>query len=111
LQNARFWGNFLQKAKDPRGESMELNLTIELWRKGEWYIAKSPELDFISQGKTTEEAKKNLAEVINIQFQEMEEMGTLEEYLAECGFEIRDDVIIPQSEVVGFERSSLQITR
>jgi len=90
---------------------MELNLTIELWRKGEWYIAKSPELDFISQGKTTEEAKKNLAEVINIQFQQMEEMGTLEEYLAECGFEIRDDVIIPQSEVVGFERSSLQITR
>jgi len=90
---------------------MELNLTIELWRKGEWYIAKSPELDFISQGKTTEEAKKNLAEVINIQFQEMEEMGTLEEYLTECGFEIRDDVIIPQSEVVGFERSSLQITR
>jgi predicted RNase H-like HicB family nuclease len=90
---------------------MELNLTIELWRKGEWYIAKSPELDFISQGKTSEEARKNLIEVINIQFQEMEEMGTLEEYLAECGFEIRDDTIIPKSEVIGFERSSLQITR
>ena len=90
---------------------MELNLTIELWRKGQWYVAKSPELDFISQGRTTEEAKKNLIEVINIQFQEMEEMGTLEGYLAECGFEMRGDTIIPMSEVVGFERSSLQITR
>jgi len=88
---------------------MELNLTIELWRKGEWYLAKSPELDFISQGKTPEEARKNLGEVINIQFQEMEEMGTLEEYLAECGFYIENDTIIPKSEIIGFERSSLHI--
>jgi predicted RNase H-like HicB family nuclease len=90
---------------------MELNLTIELWRKERWYAAKSPELDFISQGKTPEEARKNLEEVINIQFQEMEEMGLLEEYLAECGFEIKNDTIIPRNEIIGFERSSLHITR
>jgi len=88
---------------------MQLILTIELWRKGEWYLAKSPELDFISQGKTPEEARKNLEEVINIQFQEMEEMGTLEEYLAECGFQIEKDTIIPKNEIIGFERSSLHI--
>ena len=88
---------------------MELSLTIELWKKGEWYVAKSPELDFISQGKTPEDAKKNLKEVIKIQFQEMEEMGTLEEYLLECGFEIDDKTIFPKNEIVGFEKSSLQI--
>jgi len=88
---------------------MELNLTIELWRKGKWYVAKSPELDFISQGKTREEARKNLEEVINIQFEEMEEMGTLKEYLTECGFEIKDNTVIPKNEIVGFERSSLNI--
>lgn len=33
-------------------------------------MAKSPELDFISQGKTPEEARKNLEEVINTQFQD-----------------------------------------
>jgi predicted RNase H-like HicB family nuclease len=43
---------------------MNLNVTIEVWRKGKWYIAKCPELDFISQGKTREEAKNNLLEVI-----------------------------------------------
>ena len=88
---------------------MELNLTIELWRKGEWYVAKSPELDFISQGKTPEEARKNLEEVINIQFQEMTEIGTLEEYLYECGFQIENDTVIPKNEIIGFEKSSLHI--
>ena len=88
---------------------MVLNVTIEVWQKGDWYVAKSPELDFISQGKTREEAKKNLIEVINIQFHEMGEMGTLEEYLAECGFEVKDDTIFPKNEMIGFERYSLQV--
>ena len=51
--------------------SVKLNLTIELWKKGRWYVARSPEFDFISQGKTGEEARKNLEEVIRIQFEEM----------------------------------------
>ncbi|MBW1975525.1 MAG: hypothetical protein JRI58_12195 [Deltaproteobacteria bacterium] len=88
---------------------MFLNITIELWQKGDWYIAKSPELDFVSQGKTREEAKKNLVEVINIQFQEMQEMGTLHEYLSECGFELKDDTIFPKNEMIGFERYSLEV--
>jgi len=75
---------------------VRLNPSIELWKKGRWYVARSPELDFISQGKTWEEARKNLEEVIRIQFQEMTEMGTLEEYVRECGFEIRDDFNVPQ---------------
>jgi predicted RNase H-like HicB family nuclease len=33
---------------------MNLNITIEIWQKGAWFIAKCPELDFVSQGKTRE---------------------------------------------------------
>lgn len=88
---------------------MELNITIELWQKGKWYLAKSPELDFIAQGKTADEAKSNLFEVIKIQFQEMKEMGTLKDYLDECGFEIHDDIITPTNMVIGFERLTLQV--
>ena len=88
---------------------MELNLTIELWKKGACFVARSPELDFLSQGKTREEARKNLEEVIKIQFEEMTEMGTLEEYLKECGFEIKDDFIIPKNEIIGFEKASVHI--
>ena len=88
---------------------MLLNITIEIWQKGNWYIAKSPELDFLSQGKTREEAKKNLIEVINIQFNEMQDLGTLQEYLSECGFEIKDDTISPKNEIIGFEKYSLEL--
>jgi len=68
---------------------MELNITIEIRKKGNWYLARTPELDFISQGRTREEAKKNLLEVAKIQFNEMKEMGTLEDYLLECGSETK----------------------
>ncbi len=56
-----------------------------------------------------EEAKSNLFEVIEIQFHEMEKMGTLKDYLTECGFEIKDDTIVPKNEIVGFERLILQV--
>jgi predicted RNase H-like HicB family nuclease len=85
----------------------EISITIEIWRKGDWYVARAAELDFVSQGKTLEEAKKNLLEVTKIQFEEMKEMGTLKEYLGECGFILEGDHIIPQREIVGFEKSTV----
>lgn len=88
---------------------MKLKAVVELWQKGKWCIAKIPELDFVAQGKTIEEAKKNLNEVIHIQFAEMREMGTLEDYLAECGFTINDDTAEPETEIIGFEKQVLQV--
>lgn len=64
---------------------MKLKMTIETWEKGMVFIAKCPELDFVSQGRSAEEAKRNLLEVVQIQFEEMKEMGTLDEYLQEGG--------------------------
>jgi len=88
---------------------MELKATIELWQKKAWCIAKIPELDFIAQGRTIEEAKSNLFEVIKIQFAEMKEMGTFEDYLAECGFLIKGNTIEPENEIIGFEKQLLQV--
>jgi len=88
---------------------MQLKATIELWQKGKWCIAKIPELDFIAQGRTIEEAKKNLNEVINIQLAEMKEMGTLEDYIAECGFVIKGDSMEPENEIIGFEKQIVQV--
>ncbi len=61
---------------------MRLNITIEIWRKGKWFLAKSHELEFLSQGRTIEEAKKNLLEVIKIKFYEMKKMEALNGYLS-----------------------------
>lgn len=86
-----------------------LNITIEIWKKGDLFLACAPELDFISQGKTLEEAKKNLFEVIQIQFEEMSEMGTLEEYLNEHDFILQEDQILPRKEIMGFEKSVVAV--
>ena len=88
---------------------MRLQLTIEVWKRGNWYLARTPELDFISQGRTQEEAKGNLLAVVKIQFSEMKEMGTLEDYLLECGFETKENDIIPRTEMIEFEKSVVSV--
>lgn len=89
---------------------MKLPLIIESWKKGSWYLARAPELDFISQGRTPEEARKNLLDVIGIQFKEMKNIGTLDEYLQECGFDTNGEEITPQIEIIGFEKSVISMS-
>ena len=58
---------------------MEIDLTIQVWQRERWFVATCPELDFVSQGDTREEAKENLIEVVQIQLEEMAELGTLDD--------------------------------
>ena len=88
---------------------MEISITIEVWQKGKWFVSKCPELDFVSQGETREDSKKNLLEVIQIQIEEMKELGTLNDYLAECGYERNDHNIFPLPEMIGFEKHLLKV--
>ncbi|OIP29540.1 MAG: hypothetical protein COW04_02940 [Deltaproteobacteria bacterium CG12_big_fil_rev_8_21_14_0_65_43_10] len=87
----------------------KLKVTIELWQKEKWIVARIPELDIVARGETIEKAKENLMEVVKIQFAEMREMGTFEDYLAECGFVVRDDVVEQYSDIIGFEKQVLQV--
>ena len=88
---------------------MQLNITIEVWKKEKWFVARCPELDFISQGKTRNEARNNLLDVIDIQFEEMTETGTLDDYLIECGYEKGTDMFIPLQKRIASEEYSLRI--
>ena len=88
---------------------MQLRITIEIWQKGRWFISKCPELDFISQGTSPEEARRNLLEVIQIQLGEMAALDTLKDYLLECGYVRENGSFTPQLEMVGFERSALRV--
>lgn len=88
---------------------MNLQISIQIWRKGSWFIAKCPELDFVSQGRTREEAQKNLKEVIEIQFAEMTRMGTLKDYLEECGYPLHGNLTVPAPEMVGFEKFDMPV--
>jgi len=83
---------------------MDIEFNVEVVKKGKWYIARAPELDFVTQGTTAEEAKKNIIELVEIQFEEMREMGSLENYLEECGF-TQDE----QPVFIGIERQEMRI--
>ena len=54
---------------------MKLPITIEIIKKTKWYLARIPELDFVSQGRTLEEAKRNVLETLRIQLVEMRTVG------------------------------------
>jgi len=47
---------------------MKVKVTEEIWKEGDMYVSYCPELDMASCGKSVEEAKKNLKEVISINF-------------------------------------------
>ena len=82
-----------------------LKITIEFWREGKLYIANSPELDILSQGESLVKAKRNLFEVIDIQFEEMKKLSTLDEFLKDMGFSLNGDVISSDREIIGFDKS------
>jgi predicted RNase H-like HicB family nuclease len=58
----------------------------QIKRKGKWFIAYCPPLDLSTQGKTIEEAKKNLIEASQLFIVSCLERGTLDQALRELGF-------------------------
>ena len=81
---------------------MKLKLTEELWKEGNMYVSYCPELDIASCGETVDQAKKNLKEVILINLEEAQKLGTLDGLLQDAGFDGTQDVLALRKELVGF---------
>lgn len=81
---------------------MRLKVTEELWKEGNMYVSYCPELDIASCGETVDQAKKNLKEVILINLEEAQKLGTLGTLLKDAGFEERQEVLHLRKELVGF---------
>jgi predicted RNase H-like HicB family nuclease len=64
---------------------IQLDLFGVIKREGRWYIAHCPSLDVSTQGKTLEEAKKNLIEACELFLISCLERGTLEQAFRELG--------------------------
>lgn len=90
-------------------EMTNLKITIEFWKEGNLYVARSPELDMVSQGETLEEAKKNLIEVVEIQLEEMKKLGTLDEFLEDTGYVVKNNVAESVKEILGFDKSLVKV--
>lgn len=89
----------------------KLYVTSKIWKEGNMFASYCPELDVASCGHTPDEAEKNLCEVIEIYLEETKKMGTLRQFLEECGFTIDNDkpVIELRKELVGFERLAVPV--
>jgi predicted RNase H-like HicB family nuclease len=81
---------------------MKLKLTEELWKEGNMYVSYCPELDIASCGETVDQAKRNLGEVILINLEEAQQIGTLEKLLQEAGFDEAQGIFSIRKELVGF---------
>jgi Uncharacterised protein family (UPF0150). len=84
-------------------------ITVEIWNEGVMYTSYCPELDVASCGHAPEEAKKNLIEVIYIQLEETAKLGTLDDFLEDAGYAIKDKVLKTEKKIVGFEELSIPI--
>jgi predicted RNase H-like HicB family nuclease len=87
-----------------------LKITIEFWKEGNLYIARSPELDMVAQGVSMEEAKQHLFEVIEIQFEEMNELNILDEFLNEAGYAIKNGIVESEKEIFSFDKSLVRVS-
>jgi len=81
---------------------MRFKLTEELWKEGNMYVSYCPELDIVSCGETVYQAKSNLKEVILINLEEAQRLGTLEQILEESGFDELQGIFLQRKELVGF---------
>lgn len=78
--------------KEEINKNMNLELTMELplsvKKEENQYVSSCPVLDVHSQGDTKKEAVNNLSEAVTLFITTCLEMGTLEQVLKECGFQV-----------------------
>jgi len=56
-------------------------LTALVWKEGNQYVSKCPELEVASCGDTLEEALENLKEAVELYIENVKELGILEDEL------------------------------
>lgn len=71
------------------------NLPVTFLKEDEQFVAYTPALDLSTAGKTLEEAKKNFTEAVEIFFDEIVAMGTLEDTLLDLGWKKKNEDFIP----------------
>jgi predicted RNase H-like HicB family nuclease len=87
---------------------MNVEYSIHTWREGKHSIAQGSLLDVVSSGLTAEEARKALREAVHLFLETAEDSGTLEEVLAECGYEF-DGTNWHSPSWISIERHSTEI--
>lgn len=70
-------------------------LPVDILKEGDSFIAFSPALDLSTVGDSFEEAQQRFEEAVQIFFEEITEKGTVDEVLAELGWQKDDQEFTP----------------
>jgi predicted RNase H-like HicB family nuclease len=87
---------------------MDIEYTVQVWKEGNQFIAHAMPLDVVSSGPTPEDAKNAVKEAVHLFLDTVKEMGTLEEVLSECGYEVSGNKWVSPP-WVAVERQSMAI--
>jgi hypothetical protein len=66
--------------------NIEARIPVIFFEEGDKIIAYSPAIDLSTCGDTEEQARKRFGDIATIFFDEITQMGTVDEVLAECGW-------------------------
>ena len=83
----------------------QIIVSEQIWKEGGMYTSYCSELDVASCGKTVEEARNNLREVLEIFIEETSELGTLNDLLEEAGYDLssEEDILVKRKELIEFD--------
>jgi predicted RNase H-like HicB family nuclease len=65
--------------------ALEFRLPARVRKKGKWYVSSCPALDVHSQGRTSAEARQNLADALAFFLESCFERGTVADVLRAAG--------------------------
>ncbi len=72
------------------GQTDCLEYTVTIWEEGGQYLAHAMPLDVASSGETPDEARRALDEAVRLFLATAADTGTIDEVLAEAGYECRE---------------------
>ncbi len=67
-------------------KQLQFNLPVEIFKEGTYFIARTPALDLAVQGKTEEEVRNRFVDAVVLFFEELVNLGTINEVLGELGW-------------------------
>jgi len=68
-------------------KQLQFNLPVEVFKEGDYFIARTPTLDLAVQGNSEAEVRTRFVDAVVIFFEELVDLKTLDEVLKELGWE------------------------
>src|SRR3990167_7967812 len=91
--------------------NFEVNLPVAIFKEGNTFIAHSSVLDLSTSANTFEKAQKRFVEAVEIFFEELVDMGTLDEVLSNLGWQKIQKRWTPPIQVSqGLQRVTIPLT-